>query len=60
MTGKELYRLLVKEGWIEISAKGSHRKLVKGSKKLIIPYHTTELAKGTEKSILKIAKEVKE
>lgn len=57
MTGKELYRFLLHNGWTEVSSKGSHRKLVKGNKILIVPYHTTELAKGTEKSILKQAQE---
>lgn len=55
MTGKEIYKKLIGLGWMEVLSKGSHRKLRKGSKMVIVPYHTTELAKKTEHSIKKIA-----
>ena len=55
MTGKELYRLLIQNGWKEVSSKGSHRKLRKENQTIILPIHTKELAKGTEKSIKKQA-----
>ena len=55
MTGKEIYRKLIKAGWIETTSKGSHRKLKKDGKIIIVPYHTTELAKGTERAIMKHA-----
>lgn len=55
MTGKEIYKKLIRLGWVEVSSKGGHRKLRKNGVMLIVPYHTTELARKTEHSIKKIA-----
>lgn len=54
LTGKEMIRILRKNGWEVISkqGKGSHTKLSKkGHKPIIVP--KGELAKGTEHSIKK-------
>lgn len=43
----EVYRRALREGWVDKGGKGSHRKLEKGGRVLIIPYHRKELARGT-------------
>jgi predicted RNA binding protein YcfA (HicA-like mRNA interferase family) len=51
----EIYKKLLKEGWIEKEGKGSHRKLEKGDGMIILPFHRKELAKGTWEKIRKQA-----
>jgi mRNA interferase HicA len=51
----EIIRKLQAEGWEKKSQKGSHVKLVKAGKLLIIPNHTKELKVGTWESIKKQA-----
>lgn len=55
MTPKELVRILEKHGYIEISQNGSHKKMYNKdlNKTVIVPYHSKELKKGLEQSILK-------
>lgn len=55
MNSKQLLRLLKKDGWIHTRTQGSHYHLEKEGKKIILPYHNKELAKGTEEAILKQA-----
>jgi len=58
MKCSELYRLLIKHGWIVISQKGSHVKMkhVDISDMIIFPDHgSQEMGKGLEKKIKKIA-----
>ena len=60
ISGKDLAKLFKKNGYEEIkgSGKGSHMKLRKGNKTVIIPRHK-ELKKGTEMDLRKQLKEEK-
>lgn len=60
VSGKELAKLFKKNGFKEIKGggKGSHIKLRKGNKTVIIPGHK-ELKKGTEMAIKKQLEECK-
>ena len=57
MTPKEMIKLLEKNGFEWISSNGSHRKYFNRltNQTTIVPYHNTELKKGTEQKILKDA-----
>ena len=57
MTGKEMVKLLKENGFIEVSQKGSHLKLINHETKVItiVPMHAAELGKGLEQAILKQA-----
>lgn len=57
MTPREMIKLLMQNGFIEISQNGSHKKLFNSAtnKTVIVPYHSKELKKGLEQSILKQA-----
>jgi predicted RNA binding protein YcfA (HicA-like mRNA interferase family) len=58
MKCSELLRILKKDGWYEVSQRGSHIKLKHPTKMgiIIFPDHgSQEMAKGTEKRILKDA-----
>jgi len=52
ISGRDLVRLLEKEGFKAVRQKGSHVSMRKGEYKTIIPLHD-ELAKGTLLGILK-------
>jgi len=58
LSGKEMRKLFYKKGYALApgAGKGSHWKLVKGNKTVIIPNHK-ELKKGTEHGLLKILRE---
>lgn len=53
----EMERLILADGWIFKSQTGSHRHYIHPTKpgKVMIPFHSKELPKGTENSILKQA-----
>ena len=53
----EMERLILADGWIFKSQTGSHRYYIHSTKpgKVTIPFHSKELPKGTENSILKQA-----
>ena len=53
MKDKDLYKLLLKNGWQEVSVKGSHHKLKKGDKTEMIPVHGKDVPKGLLNAILK-------
>ena len=55
MKDKELLKLLKQEGWQEKSINGSHHKLVKDDKTIVVPVHGKELTKGSLNAILKQA-----
>lgn len=57
MTPREMLKLLNQHGFVEISQNGSHKKLFceKTNKTVILPYHSKELKKGIEQSILRQA-----
>ena len=52
---QEVLKVLKKFGFMEVSQKGSHRKLSNGSHIVIIPIHKKDLKTGTLKSILEQA-----
>jgi predicted RNA binding protein YcfA (HicA-like mRNA interferase family) len=56
-SAKEIIRLLEQKGFVFDRASGSHQiyMLPDGSKRVIIPLHNKDLAKGTLHSILKQA-----
>lgn len=56
MKYNELFRLLTKDGWIEVRKKGSHVTMEHPTKpgKITVPYHAgKEVKKGLLKAILK-------
>lgn len=56
VTGSEMVATLKREGWILESVKGSHHKLVKAGKHVVVPVHgKRELKPGTLRKILKEA-----
>ena len=58
MKSSELYRILIKDGWLKVSQSGSHLKLKHQTKSgtLIFPNHgSQEVGKGLEKDLLKKA-----
>ena len=60
MTVKEIIDLLRKDGWVQVSQKGSHKQFKHPDKpgRVTVPDHgqNKDLAKGTEMSILKQAR----
>lgn len=53
MTGKELVRLLEKNGWALDRIKGSHHILFKGNKTISVPVHgSKDLGKGILNKLL--------
>ncbi len=57
LTPKEMCKLLEQNGFVYVSANGSHRKYYNSTtgKTVIVPYHAKDLKPGTEKNILKQA-----
>ena len=56
MTGKELIKLLKKNGWTVDRIKGSHHILIRDDLTVIVPVHgNRDIPKGTMESILKQA-----
>lgn len=54
MNAKEVLKILYRHGFSQISQKGSHLKLAKNEKKVIVPVHgTKDIPIGTLKSIEK-------
>ena len=53
MTGKELIKILLKDGWDIDRIKGSHYIMKKNNQIEIIPYHTNEIKTGLLNEILK-------
>ena len=57
MTPKEIVRVLEANGFEFVDSNGSHRKYrnKETNKTVIVPFHTKDLKKGTEQSILRMA-----
>lgn len=53
MKGKELVKLLKKNGWRVERIKGSHHVMKKGEYTEIIPVHNTDIPSGLLNAILK-------
>jgi len=52
VSGKEMLKRFLRDGWQIVSRRGSHVKVGKGSRREIIPMHK-ELKKGLEQKLLK-------
>nr|WP_321457202.1 type II toxin-antitoxin system HicA family toxin [uncultured Cohaesibacter sp.] len=52
---REIIKRLKAEGFEEISVKGSHHKLRKGDKVVIVPHPKKDLPLGTARKIAKMA-----
>lgn len=54
---KEMEKIILADGWIFRSQRGSHRNYIHPTKpgKVTIPFHNGDLDKGTENSIKKQA-----
>lgn len=57
MSPKEIIKLLKKNGFQEVSQNGSHVKLrnPETGRTVVVPYHSKDLKKGLEQTILKQA-----
>ena len=55
MNGKEVIKLLKKEGWKLSRVHGSHHIMEKEEKIVSVPVHNKDLPKGTLSSIMKKA-----
>lgn len=53
MKDKDLYKLLIADGWKEVHIKGSHHKLRKDSQTEIIPINGKDVPLGLLNAILK-------
>lgn len=53
MKDKDFYKLLLKNGWELKSINGSHHKLTKNDKIIILPIHNKDLKKGLENKLRK-------
>ena len=54
LSGKDLLRLLQRDGWKLVRVNGSHHILAKGDKTVTVPVHGNKsLGKGLERKILK-------
>jgi predicted RNA binding protein YcfA (HicA-like mRNA interferase family) len=56
LSGKDMLKLYLKNGWVAVRQRGSHVTVRKGEKRDTIPMHR-ELKKGTERHLLKRVKE---
>lgn len=56
MTGKEMVKLLISNGWMIDRIHGSHYVMIKGSKTIVVPFHgNNDLKPGLLNAILKQA-----
>lgn len=55
MKGKELVKLLKKDGWALDRVNGSHHIMVKDGRSVSIPVHNTDIQKGLLHAIMKEA-----
>ncbi|GHT58526.1 hypothetical protein FACS1894109_12890 [Spirochaetia bacterium] len=54
MTGKEMLKLYLRDGWELDHVTGSHHIVVKNGVSVSIPVHSKDLKKGTEQKLLKL------
>ncbi|MFT4014730.1 MAG: type II toxin-antitoxin system HicA family toxin [Paracoccus sp. (in: a-proteobacteria)] len=52
---RDILRRLAAEGWDEVSVRGSHHKLRKDGRVVIVPHPKKDLPIGTARSIARIA-----
>ena len=55
MTPREMVRLLIQNGFEEVSQNGSHKKLYNSNtnKTIIVPYHSKELKKDWNRQLFR-------
>ncbi len=58
LTGEQMLKLYLKNGWVIINKEGSHRRVAKGKHRETIVDTKKTLKKGLEKYLLKRLKEV--
>ena len=54
ITGKEMLKLFLRNGWKLDHVSGSHHIVIKDSSSVSIPVHSKDLKKGTEQRLLKL------
>lgn len=59
MTGRQMIKLYLSEGWIILRIKGSHHILIKKEEMQVIPHHNRELDKRAQAKYLKKLREVR-
>ena len=58
ISGKEMLKRYLANGWVEVRRNGSHVVLRKGNRTEVIPLHgNKDLKKGLERKLLKTLKE---
>ncbi len=55
MKGKELVKLLKKDGWVLDRVNGSHHIMVKNGQSISVPVHNTDIQKGLLHALMKTA-----
>jgi predicted RNA binding protein YcfA (HicA-like mRNA interferase family) len=55
VSGKQMLKLLCKNGWVIDRINGSHHILKKGNNTVTVPVHSKDLGKGMEDKLLKEA-----
>ena len=53
MKGKELVKLLKKDGWVLDRVSGSHHIMVKDGRSVSVPVHNTDIQKGLLHALMK-------
>ncbi|WP_029151581.1 type II toxin-antitoxin system HicA family toxin [Methylovulum miyakonense] len=53
LSSKEIVTVLLAQGFVKISQKGSHQKYVKANRVVIVPSPKNEIPMGTLQSIIK-------
>jgi predicted RNA binding protein YcfA (HicA-like mRNA interferase family) len=53
MRGKELVKILKKNGWKHIRTRGSHFVMMKDNTVVVVPVHNTDLPPGTFAAIIR-------
>ncbi len=56
MNAKQLFKLLDNDGWVHVSANGSHWVFKKNGKSVVVPFHGNhDLTIGTLRNVLRQA-----
>ncbi len=55
VSGKRMCQVLERQGWTLARSRGSHRRYERGSDSVVVPYHTRDLAPGTQRQIMRAA-----
>jgi predicted RNA binding protein YcfA (HicA-like mRNA interferase family) len=55
ISGKQMLKLLLRNGWVVHRINGSHHTRTKGDKTIVVPVHAKDLGKGLESKLMKEA-----